>query len=94
MQMAGRLQRTSSSSQRRYRKDEAKCVAYATYTLVSGYNDRTFPYTVQVGIVGDQPRPSWPRRGGTPYSVRAKLTARDLRAPICSQSERSCGLSE
>ena len=90
--MAGRLH--SSSSQRRYRKVEAKCVAYATYTLVSGYNDGTFPYTIQVGIVGGQPRPSRPRRGGTLCTVRAKLTARDPRAPICSQSECGHGLSE
>lgn len=68
------------------------CVAYATYTVVSGYNDGTFPYTVQSWIVGGQPRPSRPRRGGTLYTVSANLTARDLRAPIFSQSERGPGL--
>ena len=82
-----------SSSQRLYQKDEARCVAYATYTVVSGYNDGTFPYTVQSWIVGGQPRLSRPRRGGTLYTVRANLTARDLRAPIFSQSVRGRGLA-
>jgi hypothetical protein len=32
-----------SLSRRRYRESNAKCVAYATHRLVSGYNDGTFP---------------------------------------------------
>lgn len=55
--------------------DEAKCVAYATRTVgSSGYNDGTFPYTAQVGIVG-----VLPRRHGMHF---IHLTARSAYAPI------------
>lgn len=57
---------------------EAKCVTYATYTVVSDDNDGTFPYIVQVWIVVVQPRPSRPRRG----AFYTKLTACDLHVPM------------